>query len=300
MTAVSAAERTEDLPAPDAEAGANALSIDVEDYFHVSAFARHIDRSDWDAQPQHLQASMDVVLNLLAEQGAHATFFVLGWVAERYPALIRTIVSAGHEVSSHGYDHHRVGEQTPDAFAADVRRTRALLEDIAGVAVKGYRAASFSISENTFWAFDKLAEAGYTYSSSIYPIRHDHYGIPDAPRFAFRPRGKSGILEIPITTTALFGRNLPCGGGGYFRLAPYGLSRWALRRVSEGEGRACVFYFHPWEVDQRQPRPAGLPWKTRFRHYTNISRMEARLRRLLADFRWNRMDRVFHHELDGT
>jgi polysaccharide deacetylase family protein (PEP-CTERM system associated) len=296
----SAADRTECFQAEGAGYGCNALSIDVEDYFHVSAFAGHIDRADWEAQPQHLQASMEVVLNLLAEQGAHATFFVLGWVAERHPALIRTIVSAGHEVSSHGYAHYRVGEQTPASFAADVRRTRVMLEDIAGVAVKGYRAASFSISEDTFWAFDVLAEAGYAYSSSIYPIRHDHYGIPDAPRFAFRPRGESGILEIPISTIALFGRHLPCGGGGYFRLAPYGLSRWALRRVAKGEGRACVFYFHPWEIDQQQPRPAGLPLKTRFRHYINISRMEARLKRLLTDFRWDRMDRVFQRELGGT
>lgn len=235
---------------------------------------------------------MDRILDLFAAEGVRATFFTLGWVAERYPHLIRRLVAEGHELASHGYEHVRVVNQDPDAFRNDVVHTKHLLEDLGGVEVRGYRAASYSIGEKNLWALDVLHEAGYRYSSSIYPIRHDLYGMPDAPRFAFRPK-PDGILEVPVTTVMLGGRKFPCGGGGYFRLFPYSLSRWAMRRVNEHDRQACLFYFHPWEIDPEQPRQQGLPLKTRVRHYLNLSRTEARLRRLLHDFNWDRMDRVF-------
>lgn len=270
----------------------NALTVDVEDYFQVSAFEPHIHRSDWDSIPCRVERNMDRILDLFAEEGVHATFFTLGWVAERYPHLIRRIVKEGHELASHGYEHIRVINQEPAAFQADVTRTKQLLEDLGGVEVRGYRAASYSIGEKNLWALDVLHEVGYRYSSSIYPIKHDLYGMPSAPRFAFRPK-PDGILEIPVTTVMVGGRKLPCGGGGYFRLFPYRLSRWAIKRVNDQDRQACLFYFHPWEIDPDQPRQQGLPLKTRFRHYLNLGRTEGRLRQLLQDFRWDRMDRVF-------
>lgn len=270
----------------------NALTVDVEDYFQVSAFEPHIHRSDWDSIPCRVERNMDRILDLFAEQGVHATFFTLGWVAERYPHLVRRIVDEGHELASHGYEHVRVINQDSAAFQADVTRTKQLLEDLGGVEVKGYRAASYSIGEKNLWALDVLHEAGYRYSSSIYPIKHDLYGMPSAPRFAFRPK-PDGILEIPVTTVMVGGRKLPCGGGGYFRLFPYRLSRWAMKRVNDQDRQACLFYFHPWEIDPDQPRQQGLPLKTRVRHYLNLGRTEGRLRQLLRDFRWDRMDRVF-------
>jgi polysaccharide deacetylase family protein (PEP-CTERM system associated) len=271
----------------------NALTVDVEDYFQVSAFAPFIARDEWVRLPARVERNTERVLALMGEAGARGTFFTLGWVAERHPALIRRIVAAGHEVASHGYAHFRVGEQPPDDFRADVRRTKALLEDISGTAVTGYRAASFSIGDDTPWAHAVLAEEGYVYSSSIYPVRHDHYGMPDAPRFSYRPSDDHGLVEVPVTTVRLFGQNLPCAGGGYFRLLPYAVSSWAIRRVNRRDNAPAIFYFHPWEIDPDQPRQDGLDRRTRFRHYVNIPRMEARLRRLLADFRWDRMDRVF-------
>lgn len=289
-------------PTPQAEAKAagaaarapvNALSVDVEDYFHVSAFAGHIDRADWESLPRRVERNTDRVLALFADARVRATFFTLGWVAERHPALIRRIVAAGHELASHGMSHIRVGEQGRDAFRADVRRSKRLLEDVGGSAVKGYRAASFSIGANTLWAHAVLAEEGYAYSSSIYPIRHDLYGMPEAPRFAYAPLDGRPFRELPITTLRLFGRNLPAGGGGYFRLLPYPLARAALRRVARRDRAPCVFYFHPWEIDPEQPRQRGAPLKSRLRHYTNLGRMEGKLRRLLADFSWDRIDTVF-------
>lgn len=268
------------------------MSVDVEDYFQVSAFESHIDRNDWERLPCRVERNTDRILQLFADHGVHATFFTLGWVAERYPRLIRRMIDAGHEVASHGYSHVRVTRQSPDDFRADVTRTKALLEDVGGRVVRGYRAASYSIGADNLWALDVLAETGHEYSSSIYPIRHDLYGMPEAPRFAFHPNG-SDMVEVPVTTVELFRRNFPCGGGGYFRLLPYGVSRWAMRRVNERDGQACVFYFHPWEVDPEQPRQEGIGLKTRFRHYLNLKRMEKRLARLLRDFRWDRMDRVF-------
>ena len=271
----------------------NAMSVDVEDYFQVSAFAGRISRGSWDDRPLRVERNVDRLLALFADHDAKATFFTLGWVAQRLPQLVRRIVESGHELASHGFEHVKVHDQTRSQFQADIGRTKAILEDIGGVPVLGYRAASFSIDARTPWAFEALAAEGYRYSSSIYPIRHDHYGMPKAPRFPFVPEGGDGLLELPVTTTRFGGQNLPCGGGGYFRLLPYQLSRWGMRRVNRREGRACMFYFHPWEIDAEQPVLEGLPLKTRFRHYTNLKWMEKRLRRVLTDFEWDRIDRVF-------
>lgn len=270
----------------------NAMTVDVEDYFQVSAFEPFIRRSDWDRLPQRVERNTARILDLFGEAGIRATFFTLGWVAERHPELIRRMVAEGHEVASHGFEHTRVTNQGPEDFRADVRRTRALLEDIAGVPVSGYRAASYSIGRDNLWALDILQEEGYRYSSSIYPINHDLYGMPEAPRFAFRVNG-GDFVEVPVTTLRLGARNLPCGGGGYFRLLPYRVSRWAMRRVNQDDGQPCVFYFHPWEIDPEQPRQPGLNARTRFRHYLNLRRMEHRLQRLLQDFAWRRMDEIF-------
>lgn len=269
----------------------NALTIDVEDYFQVSAFAPYIRRDEWDARECRVEANVDRILAMLSRRGTQATFFTLGWVAERYPALVRRIVEQGHELASHGYGHQRASELSPEAFSQDIRRAKAILEDLSGRPVLGYRAPSFSIGEGNLWAFDSLAEAGYRYSSSVYPIQHDHYGMPDAPRFAHEVR--PGLLEIPVTTLRVMNRNLPSSGGGYFRLLPYALSRWMLRQVNAGDQASAIFYFHPWEIDAGQPRVAGIDAKTRFRHYVNIGRMERRLEQLLADFRWGRMDQIF-------
>lgn len=271
----------------------NALTIDVEDYFQVSAFAPHIDRADWPRLECRVEANIERILLLLERRRIHATFFTLGWIAERYPAMLRRVAQAGHEVASHGYGHLRASEQSPAQFAEDVGRSKAILEQLTGQAVLGYRAPSFSIGAANLWAFDILQEAGYRYSSSIYPIRHDHYGMPASPRFAWRPRGPHGVLELPVSTVRLRGRNWPAGGGGYFRLLPYVLSRWLLRRINSLDGQAGIFYFHPWELDPGQPRPPGLGARTRFRHYLNLGRMEARLARLTHDFAWDRMDRIF-------
>lgn len=272
----------------------NALTIDVEDYFQVSAFAPHIERASWDSLPCRVERNVDRLLEVLSESGAHATFFTLGWVAERYPRLVRDIVGQGHEVASHGYGHLRASEQSQLEFKQDVVRARKILEDITGAEILGYRAPSFSIGRANLWAFDVLAEAGHRYSSSVYPVQHDHYGMPEAPRFPFRVR--DGLLEIPVTTARVFGRNFPAGGGGYFRLAPYRVSRWAIDRVNRVDSRPAIFYFHPWEIDPRQPRVAGIGAKTRFRHYLNLDRTEARIKRLLGDFHWDRVDRVFDLE----
>ncbi|MYN25110.1 XrtA system polysaccharide deacetylase [Duganella levis] len=271
----------------------NALTVDVEDYFQVSAFASRIAPADWPAMPCRVERNVDLILGLLAAHRVHATFFTLGWIAERYPALVRRIVSEGHELASHGYAHQRASQQTPAEFDHDITLSKKLLEQLSGQPVLGYRAPSFSIGQNNLWALDSLLQAGYRYSSSIYPIRHDHYGMPDAPRFPWRPRGEHGLLELPVSTVRLLGRNLPAGGGGYFRLLPYAASRWALRRINSHDGQAGIFYFHPWELDPGQPVMAGISRKTRLRHYLNLHRMEARINRLLGDFRWGRMDRIF-------
>ncbi|MCS6946215.1 MAG: DUF3473 domain-containing protein [Steroidobacteraceae bacterium] len=280
---------------PAAQAGStirNALTVDVEDYFQVAAFDGVVPRERWDRIESRVALATNRVLDLFAERGCKATFFVLGWVAERNPSLIRRIVAEGHELASHGYAHTMVHRLTPAQFREEASRVRRLLEDIGGVPVRGFRAPSYSIDGRNLWALDVLGETGHTYSSSIYPIAHDLYGMPEAPRFAFRLRPDS-ILEIPVTTVRIARRNFPCGGGGYFRLLPYALFRWMLRRVNTLDRQSAVFYFHPWELDPRQPRIAGAPLKSRFRHYHNLDSMPHRLANLLDDFRWGRMDDVF-------
>jgi polysaccharide deacetylase family protein (PEP-CTERM system associated) len=280
------------LPAP-GEPIRNAMTCDVEDYFQVSAFAPYIDRASWPDRECRVEANMDRILALFERNNVRATFFTLGWIAERYPQVVRRIVAGGHELASHGYGHQRASDQTRAEFANDIRSAKALLEDIGGQAVLGYRAPSFSIGRANLWALDELLAAGYRYSSSIYPIAHDHYGMPEAPRFAFYPNGPDGLLEVPITTVQMLGRNLPAGGGGYFRLLPYALSRWMMAKVNREDRQPSLFYFHPWEIDTEQPRPQGLGAKARFRHYINIDRMEARIEALARDFAWDRMDRIF-------
>ena len=270
----------------------NAMSIDVEDYFQVSALEPQIGRARWSQWELRVQASTDRALDMFDAAGVKATFFTLGWIAEQCPSLVRRIVDEGHELASHGYEHKRATMQTREEFREDVRRTKALLEDMGGVEVRGYRAPSYSIGRDNLWAFDELAEAGYRYSSSVYPIAHDLYGMPEAPRFAFR-LADTGLLEVPVTTVNLGGRNFPCGGGGFFRLLPYAVYRQGLSRVNRVDEQPALFYFHPWELDPGQPRVPGISAKSRFRHYLNLKRMAPRLERLLGDFRWDRMDRVF-------
>ena len=269
----------------------NALTIDVEDYFQVSAFAPYIARDRWDACECRVERNVERILLMLEEMHTRATFFTLGWIAERYPHLVRRIVDGGHELASHGYGHQRASDLNATEFSTDVSTAKKLLEDISGHQVIGYRAPSFSIGEGNLWAFDCLERAGYRYSSSIYPIRHDHYGMPDAPRFSHQVR--PGLLELPVTTARFFNRNWPASGGGYFRLLPYALSRWLLQKVNTRDQQAATFYFHPWEIDAGQPRVAGINARTRFRHYVNLQHTEGRIRRLLADFRWGRVDEVF-------
>ncbi|MBV8624937.1 MAG: DUF3473 domain-containing protein [Herbaspirillum sp.] len=271
----------------------NAMTVDVEDYFQVSAFANTISRDSWENQPCRVERNMDRILAIFADHGIHATFFTLGWIAERYPAVVRRIVEEGHELASHGYGHLRASDQDRAQFADDIGRAKALLEDIGGQEVKGYRAPSFSIGKDNMWALDVLQEAGYRYSSSIYPVKHDHYGVPDAPRFAYYPNGPDGLLEVPVSTVRFGEKNYPAGGGGFFRFFPYALSRWLLRRVNQRDGEAAIFYFHPWEIDPGQPRQNGISAKTRFRHYINLHRTEERIKELASDFQWDRMDRIY-------
>ncbi|MCB1843611.1 MAG: DUF3473 domain-containing protein [Halioglobus sp.] len=268
------------------------MTVDVEDYFQVSAFEPYVAREEWETRSLRVENNTDRILDLFAEHGVRGTFFTLGWVAERCPGLVQRIVSGGHEIASHGWQHTRVNTQSPADFRKDIERTRKLLQDQSGQPVLGYRAASYSIGASESWAWNELADAGYRYSSSIVPIRHDLYGIPGAPRFPFNT-AEGRLLEIPITTLSLGGRNINCGGGGWFRLFPYAFSRWALRRVNREDGSSGIFYFHPWEIDPQQPRPDSIDARTRFRHYLNLNRTYARLQRLLRDFAWDRMDEIF-------
>jgi polysaccharide deacetylase family protein (PEP-CTERM system associated) len=270
----------------------NAMTVDVEDYFQVQAFANCVSRAEWDLRACRVEANTDRILNHFDGAGIRATFFTLGWVAARYPALIRRIVDAGHELASHGWEHVLVHDQDAKTFAADIGRTRKLLEDVGGTPVTGYRAATFSIGSRTPWAFDKLAEQGYRYSSSIYPVKHDLYGMPDSPRTPYRP-GDGAVWEIPMTALRVMGQNLPCSGGGYFRLLPYPVYRLALSQVNRREQRSGIFYFHPWEIDPGQPRIGGASRLSRFRHYVNLAKTADRLDHLLRDFAWDRMDAVF-------
>ena len=277
--------------APNPASVANALSVDIEDWFQVGAFEHTIARSDWDRLERRFEANTDRVLALFDRAGVKGTFFTLGWVAERAPALIRRIVAAGHELASHGYDHKRVFLMTEAEFGADLARARAILEDISGVAVTGYRAPSFSIDPRTPWAHAVLAESGYAYSSSVAPVQHDHYGWPGSPRFAWRPCEGSALVELPVTTAQFGKRTLAAGGGGFFRLLPYRFSSWAVEQVN-GLGHPAVLYFHPWEIDPGQPRVENAPLKSKLRHYSRLAAMEGKLERLLTAYAWDRTDRV--------
>ncbi|MEZ5695030.1 MAG: DUF3473 domain-containing protein [Sphingomonadaceae bacterium] len=274
----------------------NGLSVDVEDWFQVGAFENVIERSNWDGLSCRVERNTDLILEMFAEADVKATFFTLGWVAERYGPMMRRIAEQGHEIASHGYDHARVFTLGRDRFAADIERARKLLEDTSGTAVTGYRAPSFSIDQRTPWAYAVLAEQGYAYSSSVAPIVHDHYGWREAPRFAFQPLAGSSLVEIPVTTAMLGGRRVAAGGGGFFRVLPYAFSRWAIRQVNRQDRRPAIFYFHPWEIDPDQPRVPNAPMRSKLRHYTNLDRMADKLRDLVSEFEWGRMDVLAQHE----
>jgi len=275
----------------------NAISIDVEDYFQVSAFEHSINRNCWDKLEHRVAQNMDKMFEILSEAGVKATFFILGWVAERYPDIVTGIISNGHELASHGYAHQRVSDLTRKQFIDDIVRAKTILEELSGQLVTGYRAPSYSIGEKNIWALDALAETEHIYSSSIYPVRHDHYGYPEAPRFIFKDE-KTGLIEIPITTINIANRLLPAGGGGFFRFYPYSFSRWAINRVNTVDQQPSVFYLHPWELDPDQPVQQNISYKSKFRHYLNLDKTESRLKRLLSDFDWGRMDDVFIKDKD--
>ncbi len=274
----------------------NGLSVDVEDWFQVGAFEGVIDRDSWTSLDNRVERNCDRILEMFAAADVHATFFTLGWVAQRHGNLMRRIVDAGHELASHGWDHERVFRLDRDSFAADLERSRKVLEDASGQRITGYRAPSFSIDQRTPWAYMALAEQGYAYSSSVAPISHDHYGWPEAPRFAFKPLPWSDLIEIPVTTAHFGGRRLAAGGGGFFRVLPYAFSRWAIRQVNQQDQRPAVFYFHPWEIDPQQPRVTGASLRSKVRHYTNLGVMAQKLEQLLGEFAWGRMDLLAHRE----
>jgi len=270
----------------------NAMTIDVEDYFQVSAFDDVVSRDEWEARPSRVVSNTMRLLQLLDDHSVKGTFFVLGWVANRFPALVRDIEAAGHELASHGYSHRIVYSQAPGEFREDVRRAKRTIEDAAGQLVAGYRAPSFSITKDSLWALDVLVEEGYKYDASIFPIRHDRYGIPDAPRHHHvltRPGGT--LTEAPGSTVRVLGSNLPVAGGGYFRILPYWWTRWGIARLNETEAQPAIFYLHPWEIDPGQPRlnASGL---SRFRHYRNLDKAEGRLKRLMTDFRFGMLKDV--------
>jgi len=284
------------LPAPDLRAGArltNAMTVDVEDFFQIQALAGVVGRDLWEAQPLRVEANTQRILDLFARHRVAATFFTLGWIAERCRGLVRRIVAEGHELASHGSDHRRADEQSPDQFREDVRRSKGILEEIGGTPVRGYRAPTFSIGADTLWAYDVLDEEGYAYSSSVYPVRRDFYGMPTAPRFAFLPRPGRLIRECPMTTVRLAGRTMPAAGGGFFRLLPYALSHAAIAHVNRVDRRPAIFYIHPWEIDPDLPRVGGLSVKSRVRTYLNLGRTHRRLTRLVSAFAWGRMDEIF-------
>ena len=275
-----------------ADALLNAMSVDIEDWFQVGAFETVIDRADWDQLEQRVERNTDAVLGLFAELGIKATFFILGWVAERYPVLMQKIAAAGHEIANHGYDHARIFTLTPDQFRADLDRSRKILEDTSGQKVVGYRAPSFSIDQRTPWAHEILAEQGYAYSSSVAPINHDHYGWAGSPRFAWKPVQQSEFIELPVTTVKVGNRILAAGGGGFFRLLPYTLYDRAIRKMHRDDGRGAIFYFHPWEIDPDQPRVGNAPIKSKIRHYTNLKKMRSKLMRAGQGFNWGRVDEL--------
>ncbi|MBN7768871.1 DUF3473 domain-containing protein [Marinobacter daepoensis] len=271
---------------------ANALTIDVEDYFQVAALAEAVKQDDWSAMEYRVEANTDRLLGMFAEQDIKATFFTLGWVAERSPALVRRVLEAGHEVASHGYSHQLIYTQSPEVFREETRRSKQILEDITGVSVTGYRAASYSITSQSRWALDILAEEGFTWDSSIFPVHHDRYGMPGTPRWPHRLTTDEGheLAEFPLSTLKFPGYTLPIAGGGYFRLFPYWFSQWGLGQINK-QGQPFVFYLHPWEVDPGQPR-LDVKWFSRFRHYNNLDVCQARLDRLIHHFRFTTMSEV--------
>lgn len=275
------------------------MTVDVEDYFQVSAFENILPKEIWSGLPVRVEQNTYKILKIFEQRNIKATFFILGWVAKRYPNLVRDIVQQKHEVASHGFWHQRVHTISPNEFKKDVDGSKKLLEDISGVVVKGYRAPSYSINYRNQWAFNILEELGFVYSSSVYPIKHDIYGWPTAPRFKFTSTS-SGLIEIPISTLKIGQRNIPCGGGGYFRLFPYRLSRWIMRQVNQEDQQPCIFYFHPWEIDPKQPKQKNINFKTRFRHYHNLSGMQLKLEKLLCDFHWGTIDDVFLESQTST
>ena len=277
---------------PAAAPASNAMTCDVEDYFQVGAFERLVQKARWSEYECRIPRNVDRVLQLFSDAGAKGTFFTLGWVAEHFPAVVRRIADAGHEIASHGMYHERVFALRPEQFREDVVKAKGLLEDAGGVPVRGYRAPSWSIDARTPWAHAILQEAGYTYSSSVYPVSHDHYGVPNAPTAPYYLRS-TGMLEIPPSTVRLAGKNWPAAGGGFFRLLPLQVSLWLMRRVQSAQAIPTMFYFHPWELDPEQPRMPGAGRKARFRHYLNLEKMEPRLEVVLRTFKWDRMDRVF-------
>lgn len=272
----------------------HAMTIDVEDYFQVSAFENKISTSDWGNMQVRVESNMDKLLQLFDDKGATATFFTLGWVAERYPSIVKKIIDQGHELASHGTMHQRASAQTQSEFKEDVGKAKRLLEDLSGKEVVGYRAPSFSFTKQNQWVYDVLAEEGYKYSSSVYPVVHDHYGIPDAPRTRYKT--DSGVDEIPLSTLSLMGKNIPISGGGYFRLYPYLFTRLAITRFMHHEKIPYIFYMHPWEIDPDQPRIDGINLKTRFRHYLNLKRVNGRLTSLLEDFNWDSMASIYDYK----
>ncbi len=269
----------------------HAMTVDVEDYFHVAAFAKVIKPSDWHQWPSRVEANTDKLLQLFADHNLKITFFVLGWVAERHPQLVKRICAQGHELASHGYSHQLVYQQTPEVFRSETAKSKQILEDLAQQPVTGYRAASYSITRKSLWALDVLAELGFTWDSSIFPTRHDNYGIPGSPEEPYTLITSSGarLTEFPLTTAKVLGQSIPAAGGGYFRQYPYALSRWLFKRASQNQTRPQIFYLHPWEIDPGQPRVPNASWFSNFRHYTNLKRCLPRLEQLLADFQFGTM-----------
>jgi len=273
----------------------NAMSVDVEDYFQVAAFDDQISSDDWHKIPLRVEKNTNKILELFSENDIKATFFMLGWVAERFPHLVKEIIEQGHEIASHGYGHQRATLQTRKEFREDVIKAKQILEDIGATAIKGYRAPSYSISRSNLWVHDELLDTGHLYSSSVYPVKHDLYGIPDAPRFKYTL--ENGLIEIPISTLQILSKNLPAGGGGFFRFYPYWMSKWIIQKINKQDQQPVIFYFHPWELDPEQPKQKQAGLKSRFRHYLNLHKTESRLNTLLKDFSWDRMDKVFNLSL---
>jgi polysaccharide deacetylase family protein (PEP-CTERM system associated) len=271
----------------------NALTIDVEDYFHVQAFADVISSAHWDEYPVRVERNTFRLLEILGRRNVKATFFILGWVADRCPALVRAIVDSGHEIGSHGYGHRMLTRGSQANFREDLIRAKSTIEDQTGSRVTCFRAPSYSITSKTLWALEILAEFGFEYDSSIFPIRHDYYGITDAPRFPHYWSLKSGarLLEFPPSTVRILGINVPIAGGGYLRLLPYKVTAWAIRRLNQKEDQPAMVYLHPWEIDPDQPRLVAS-WSSRFRQYQNLQTTEKKLTRLLDDFSWAPMSKV--------